>query len=196
MNDFEAEDSVLTETDSPLAKFEYQTFGPFLIASNQDLSSIAIANDFWDEVEETHPGLRSAIGVYVFVKHATKKSFLVPWYVGKTEKGFEKRFRQHKKLFAKLLQRNGRTAVFLIARIRRNSPKFMGQRKTLPSNEILETMLIERCLHLNAKLYNASKVKFVKGLVVPGFINQASGKPNLAARQFRSVLKSAAPEEF
>jgi hypothetical protein len=54
---------------------------------------------------------------------------------------------------------------------------------------ILETMLIERCLDINPKLFNASKTKYVKGLVVPGFRGRPKGKPNDSALQLKRMLK-------
>src|ERR1017187_3987026 len=117
------------------ANFVYQTFGPFKLTSRDDLSSQTIAGDFWDELDDKHAGLRSAIGIYLFAVRATKKSPLTPWYVGKTEDSFERRFRGHKKLFEKLLNKNGTVALFLIARNRGRSKEFMGVRKDLKSND-------------------------------------------------------------
>ena len=176
-------------------KFAYQTFGPFKLTSRDDLSSQLIANDFWDELDDRHPELRSAIGIYLFAIQATKKSALTPWYVGKTEDSFERRFRGHKELFEKLLNKNGSVVLFLIARNRGRSKRFMGVRKVLESNDVLETMLIERCLDLNPKLFNASKTRYVKGLVVPGFRGKPKGKPNDSARQLKQMLGSSAHKE-
>jgi len=183
-------EAILEETAT--AKFVYQTFGPFKLTSRDDLSSQTIAGDFWDELDDKHPGLRAAIGVYLFAVQATKKSALTPWYVGKTEDSFERRFRNHRKLFEKLLNKNGSVVLFLMARSRRHSKKFMGARKDLPSNDVLETMLIERCLHLNPKLFNEDKTRYVKGLVVPGFRGKPRGKPNDSARQMKQMLGSSA----
>jgi hypothetical protein len=177
-------------------KFVYQTFGPFKLTSRDDLSSQPIANDFWDELDDKHPGLRSAIGIYIFSVQATKRSALTPWYVGKTEDSFERRFRGHRKLFEKLLNKNGSAVLFLIAKSRRHSKEFMGVRKVLESNDVLETMLIERCLDLNPKLFNASKTKYVKGLVVPGFRGKPKGRPDYPARQLKQMLGSSAHKEI
>ena len=187
----------MTEIDveeTPITKFEYLTFGPFHLGAEDDLSSLLIADDFWDEIEEKYPGLRAAIGVYIFSVKSTKRSSLTPWYVGKTDRGFERRFHQHKTLFSKLLVKTGSTSVFLIPRLKRGSAQFMKQRKKLTSNDVLETVLIERCLELNPMLLNDSKVKYVRGLVVPGFKGAIAGKPKAPAKQLRAMLNGTIPK--
>jgi hypothetical protein len=186
--------------DSALTKYEYRTFGPFPLSSTDDLSSTSIAKKFWDGVDKKHDKLLSAaIGVYVFAVKATKKSAYMPWYVGLTHKGFKRRFGNHKRLFAKLLSKRGRLSVFLIARIDRDSTEFMKSRKYVKSSDILETMLIERCVELNPQLFNALKVKHVKGLVVPGFKPGLKGKkvgaPRASAREFSLLLNGKPSEE-
>ena len=176
-------------------KFPYETFGPFPF-SEGDLSSPTSMNAFWNDLDVKHPGLRSAIGVYIFAVQATKRSTLKPWYVGKTDKGFEGRIRSHKKLFAKVLNKNGHAAFFLIARLNTSSTKYMGPRKLLPSNEILETMLIERCLETNSKLFNAKKINYVRGLTVPGFKGKTKGKPKNAAKHLGHMLSKTKHKEL
>jgi len=170
-------------------KFPFETYGPFPIGSDLDLTSRLDANDFWDNIDEMHPGLRSAIGVYIFAVQPTKKSKLIPWYVGKTERGsFERRFRNHRLLFDKLLSRNGKQHLFLIARIKPGGKTFMKPRKKVPSIDILETMLIERSIDVNGNLYNESKVVHVKGLIVPGFKGKTAGKPKSSAQELKRML--------
>jgi hypothetical protein len=177
-------------------RYAYKTFGPLRLGSGVDLSYLPIANDFWNDIDETHPGARSATGVYIFVVKASKRSRLKPWYVGMTDITFENRFHNHTTLFGKLAGKKGNVSVFLIARLKPGSKSLIAGPKKSESNDILETMLIERCLDLNPKLFNASKVKHVKGLLVPGFKGKKVGKPKAASRQLDFMLRKIKVEEF
>ncbi len=181
---------------SPGPRYAYKTFGPLRLDEGVNLSDRPIADDFWNEIDERHPGVRSATGVYIFVVQASKRSRLRPWYVGMTDRAFESRFHSHNALFDKLASKRGKVAVFLIARLRPGSKSLFVGIKESKSNDILETMLIERCLDLNPKLFNASKVKHVKGLLVPGFKGKKVGKPKAAARQLDYMLCKKKPKEF
>jgi hypothetical protein len=175
--------------------FPYETYGPFPIASLDDLSSRALSSNFWDDLDEKYPGVSSAIGVYIFAIRSQRTSPFRPWYVGKTDRGFQRRFHNQGSLFRKLMDKNGEAFVFLIARRNQTSTEFMGSRKGLGSNNVLETMLIERCLEVNPKLLNANKVNYVRGLVVPGFKGKTVGKPKSSARQLRTMIKLSVSKE-
>jgi hypothetical protein len=177
-------------------RYAYKTFGPLRLGAGVDLSYLPIANDFWNDIDETYPGVRSATGVYIFVVQASKRSRLKPWYVGMTDITFENRFHNHTTLFGKLAEKKGKVAVFLIARLKPRSKSLIVGPKKSESNDTLETMLIERCLDLNSKLFNASKVKYVKGLLVPGFKGRKVGKPKAGARQLDFMLHKIKPENF
>jgi hypothetical protein len=70
-----------------------------------------------------------------------------------------------------------------------------SRKRDLKSNDVLETMLIERSLEVNRELLNANKVVIVKGLVVPGFKKDGAGKLSSSAQTLRLVLSSRKSKE-
>ena len=79
----------------------FEIHGPHRLEPN-DLTNTKVSTRYWNKVEETAPGLRSAYGCYVFAK--MNAGNFKPWYVGKTDISFEQECSTiHKLLFLKEL---------------------------------------------------------------------------------------------
>jgi len=171
---------------------DFETYGPFLFAREAEYVSRDALRDFWDEVEETARGLEDAVGVYVISVRG--RGSLKPWYVGKTDKGFRKRFAQHAfelKLFSSLhgAAPHGAIEVHLLARMTPRRKGFRAPaRKKVPSIDRLEDLLIGTCYSRNPLLLNTSKLSYKKRLRVPGYLHDKPGKPSGAASSLRSLL--------
>jgi hypothetical protein len=175
-----------------LGEFEFRTYGPFSLEREQSIISRDALEEFWNEVEENAKGLGEAVGVYVI--SIRNKSSAIPWYVGKTDRGFRKRFAQragHSKLFSKLQSEvpRGTVEIHLLARMTAKRKAFKGPGKQkLRSTDRLEELLIGTCYSKNRKLLNLQKMMFHKRMRVPGYLNDSQGKPNEAALSLRSLL--------
>jgi hypothetical protein len=176
-------------------EYEFDTYGPFVLERKASELRPGALEKFWTEVEKKHPGLDVGIGVYI-IGSRQKGRPVKPWYVGKTDRGFRRRFNQHargKKVFPALSEAapNGDLAVFLIARLTPNTNAL--KRRTigrLNSIDALEFMLIGSCLSTNKRLLNAKKMSLHKGLVVPGYLNAKRGKPNASAKHLKNMLQN------
>ena len=182
----------------------FDTLGPFPLKRKKGWVDIDDVDAFWASSElEKHEGIDSAIGVYII---ATRKGDAPPkpWYVGKTERGFRRRFLEHVKhgtAFNPVAEHayNGHLQVFLL--VRKNSTGHFAKAHPYPASrptvakkkrhksiDRLEFALIGACYVKNKKLLNVSQRTFHATLHVPGFLNSA-GKPSNAARLLKSMLK-------
>src|SRR4051794_5399096 len=100
---------------------KFVTYGPYEMPRRNGL----IDNDndtkafFWNEIDSFDRGLADAIGCYVFTIRSRGGGSL-PWYVGKTERGFRAEcFQSHKLVYYNqaLAERVGIPQLFLIPKI-------------------------------------------------------------------------------
>lgn len=66
---------------------QFRVHGPFDLPRNSNSlinNSASAKKVFWDQIENTCPGLPDACGCYIFVVKARRGS--LPWYVGLTTK--------------------------------------------------------------------------------------------------------------
>jgi len=175
---------------------EFNTFGPFEVRKKSGSDIKDDLTSFFELIDEKHPGLSSASGVYVLCKqngNAAPK----PWYVGRTtaSRGFKGRFWEHyhNDFYARLNETapNGKLVGFLLARMNAGGRSFRTARASdLKSINMLEFLLIGACLTCNESLLNASEKAFHRGFHVPGYLNKKPGKPNKAAQAFAEMLNS------
>jgi hypothetical protein len=172
----------------------YDTFGPFeLEREGGQVPPEALASFWKNRKTDSVKGLDGAVGVYIFCVQAKKVADLKPWYVGRTDKqGFKKRFSQQHLHFRQVLDKakNGTLQIYLIA-LKAPGNKRLRKPTTnkITANNWLESMLITSCLDRNKQLINASKVKHLKTLVVPGYLNNKVGKLSLSAASLKKTLK-------
>jgi len=173
--------------------FIYETYGPFDVERDSNKLRKSALDAFWKDCNSKYPGLSGAVGVYIVAVKAKANAVSKPWYVGKTDKqGFQKRFSQQLNHFGDILDKakNGTVQVFLIARRTPNRGAFMKTRSTaLRENNDLETMMIGSCLKRNRSLINDRKVKHLKEIEVPGYLNNGRGKMHKAASELNRMVK-------
>jgi hypothetical protein len=167
----------------------YETYGPFSLAGENADHLGRPSSDFWEFVEDRHPGISTAIGVYVIAVRKSKAKSL-PWYVGMTERGFEGRLSQHRTTFAKIaIASNGGTQeLYLLARRKLQADGFIKVSKNKrPGVHFLERRLVDTCLKRNPELLNGQLVNHLKHTVVPGYLNDR-GKRSPAAASFNALI--------
>ncbi len=170
----------------------FSTYGPFELS---DMSSAGIIKLF-ESIQKTNKNLQYGIGVYI-VAARDKDGALVPWYVGKTDNEFGKRFMQHFKglRFYKLLAERGPLSFFLIARITptgklKKVTDRMRERPGLKSIDRLEFALIGSCSSLNPELSNKREKSFHTIMHVPGYWNSSVENYDDAARELAAMLRT------
>ncbi len=179
---------------------QFDTIGPIPFpGQSEDFDEKVVARWFKEVVEaKAGEGLDSAVGIYIVAKQIGSRP-PVPWYVGKTEAGFLRRFKQHariKKGFGDLRQipKGGKLVVFLFPL--RTGKKAKFQKAPKKKNSILaikklEEMLIRSCLIANGQLLNVSQKRLHQDISVPGYIGNAASSSSDAAISLASMFKSS-----
>jgi hypothetical protein len=171
----------------------YQVFGPFNLRKSGKLVDKHYRKDFWGDVERRQPGLPSAVGCYVFGIKAAKGA--LPWYVGRTEKHDFKgeTWTPHKlNLYNEALnsrkKKKGTPQLFLIARHTKGGKFAKPTKSGIGDVRALENLLIGTCLLRNRHLLNAKQTKHLRGIVVPGYMNEHPGARPKPARELAILL--------
>jgi hypothetical protein len=174
---------------NPVTK--YQVFGPFRVPRNGTLVDKHGYNKFWADIGQNNPGLQRAVGCYIFAVRAAKGE--LPWYVGKTERGSFKgeTWSPHKlNLYNESLnsRKKGTALLYLIAR-RTRVGRFAKPRKAGRGDiRAWENLLIGICLLRNRDLLNVKQTKHLRGIVVPGYMNERPGARSAPARRLAKLL--------
>ena len=171
----------------------YEAFGPFVLDRQGNKLAPNALNEFWAQrVLDSVEGLCGAVGVYVIAVQSESRE-LKPWYVGRTDKqGFKKRFTQKHLHFREVLdaEKHGQLVIYLLAMKAPGGRKFRKTTRTkIAANDWLESMLIGSSLHLNKKLINASKTKYLKTMIVDGYLNDAKSKQTAAGKSLKDMLQ-------
>lgn len=172
---------------------KYEVYGPFWSPRAEAEAKGEALKVFWDEIEDWHPGLPRAVGIYIF--STCHGSNFTPWYVGKTNAitGFRGEIFQTHKLnhYVSAGQRKrGYPAIHLIAKIEPNRENFCraSQRSGREIDE-LETVMIGMALRANPSVQNSKKTWFNKTCIVPGIIGPPIvGRPSEAVNTLRNTL--------
>jgi hypothetical protein len=169
----------------------YEIFGGFEIPRKSHKRAVAGPGDiqtFWKEVEAKHSGLQNAFGCYVFAIRAGRGT--LPWYVGKTCKGFKREcFELHKlRHYDDALTdiTRGTPLLYFVARV---TPR--GSFSTSPSEKeaaFVESTLIGMALKRNTALKNVSGAKFLSEIHVPGLVNPKKGVQPRHVREFTALF--------
>ena len=171
----------------------YEVHGPFWAPRAETEASGSALRLFWDEIDDTVPGLSKAIGIYVF--STCHGDNYTPWYVGKTNSkaGFRGEIFQKHKLnhYVTAGQRKrGYPAIHLMAKVEPSRGNFCrpSQRSGREMDE-LETVMIGMALRANSHVRNAKKTWFNKTCHVPGIIGSPiNGRPPEAVTSLRNAL--------
>lgn len=175
--------------------FTIKTFGPIPIHQRNGEANIS---DFLARVNAQKRDLSEANGLYIFAQPNTS-SGSIPWYVGKTTKSFERRFRSHfgpdraiktpnaktRKVIKRIQEKTNRDVqleVFLIAIL---SGRKGAAAKLTDSREkwirFLETALIGACFAINPDLRNEQDTHLFRKVPVPGFLDQGLTRDEAAS---------------
>lgn len=171
----------------------YRVFGPFEIPRVGTMVDSHAKKSFWTDVEREHGRLSNAVGCYVFAIRAAKGA--LPWYVGKTEKGSFKgeAWTPHKlNLYNEALHERGKgkPLLYFIAKNTKGG-KFAKPRKGgIGDIRALENLLIGACLRRSSHLLNARQTKHLRGITVPGYMNEQPGARSKPAKDLAKLLGS------
>jgi hypothetical protein len=173
---------------------QFETFGPYSLKTVDGAVARVNLEDMWKAADPNETGLCDAVGIYLVARKNSKDN-LIPVYVGMTEAGFRKRFKQHvhgKKGFVKISDSKGESSleVFFIALM---TPSDHFRKPVKGSNKVLairhlETMLIGACLRLNKHLLNTSYKALYRALNVPGYLDSGVQDRSKAAAQLAALL--------
>lgn len=165
----------------------FDVYGPYPLPRDKHIISRdkKKRRKFWDDkVNNDHPQLSKACGCYVFL--VGKKA----WYIGKTDKSFEKECLQpHKtELYAEALQNHkSKPRLILVASLtkkdRFTAPRKRKGKRGLKSIDLLEKLLIFVALQHNKELLNSSNTAKLRKMNVPGFTNSRRGQGRATAVQ-------------
>ncbi len=127
---------------------------------------------------------KNRIGVYVFGVH--RKGGAVPWYVGKTTRGFiDEIFSSNNvKKYNKVLIESGKPVVFLIVH-----PK-LGRGRGVPATKQIgeiEDFFVKLCYEKNKALLNKQLIPKVTRWVVKGVIG-TPGRAGKTAERFKKMV--------
>lgn len=114
-----------------------------------------------------------------------------PWYVGMTAAGFKNECFQAPKqnyYHKALLARQGVPYLHLIALVTPTQRFVRSPGNQVSAIEFLEKTLIARALDKNPELMNVRDTKFLKELVVEGFIKGGPGSPDRATLELKKIL--------
>jgi hypothetical protein len=170
---------------------KYRVFGPCEIPRDGTLVDSRAKGRFWKDVEREYPRLSGAVGCYVFAIRAAKGSR--PWYVGKTEKSSFKgeTWSPHKlNLYNEALNQRGKgkPLLYFIARHTRGGKFAKARKGGIGDIRALENLLIGTCLLRNSKLLNAKQTKHLRGITVPGYMNEQPGARPKPAKELAALL--------
>ena len=173
----------------------FKTYGPFQLPRSAGVVDAACLKMMWgDEASSLPEGLNDAIGIYIIaVQTGSKKP--IPLYVGRTERGFESRFKQHvssKKIFASLgnVPEKAKLLVFFIAlhTPSRGAFRKRAKRDAVRAIKALEFMLIGKCL--NSELLNTSQSTVHRALQGLGYLNDQALIRDDSSAQLAEMLVS------
>ena len=141
----------------------------------------------WNEVLDIDAA--DAPGLYIFSLKAGRG--ITPWYVGKASKqSLKKEIITSDKILkfnSVVREKSGTPMLTLLPRhtkIKLSLSK-IGSHKEI---DIIETMLIARCLEKNPNLINIQKTTIYKTLSIYGMLNSPRGAPRQDVKDFRDVI--------
>ncbi len=175
---------------------KFEIYGPFELPKDTDKNSRDFIdlgkeaiNKFWSEIEEEVQGLKDACGCYIFVVNNK------PYYVGKAEKqtfkdecftdNKEKHYRKASKTIKK-----GSPRLYFIAKKTEGRDRFAKPSKRGHRDiEFLENFFIALAVERNINLTNSKNTRFIRNIIVPGFLNTGKGQPKEAHQNLKNVFK-------
>ena len=174
----------------------FGTYGPYHLRREANVITTTTLDLLWSKASFVIPG----IGVYIIASKRGNK--LTPWYVGKTDKGFMKRFYQHLRgnhLFPRLssVVPDEDLVVIFLARHTAGGKLKKARRlnattktKAIPTIDRLEYDVLKKAHARNSALVNKSKRVYLAQLSVPGFSGPHREEDTTSANALRNLLES------
>lgn len=169
----------------------FKIYGPYPIKLDDYGNIPASLTEFWDTIEESHDGLSTARGCYVFGISSSGGKRIAPWYIGKTNRQtfdaecFKSHQRNHYSKAINYYQR-ARPHLYLIPQLT-NSGRF-STAKVSNSIAFVETYLIGFGLWANEELLNKRDTKLYREIELPGFLNSKTGKPGKSSNELQRTF--------
>lgn len=174
---------------------EYEVHGPYELPKDKDKNSRDFIdfekeaiNNFWETIEKEAKGLKNACGCYIFTVND------IPYYVGKAEKQsfadecFSSHKKEHYRKATKKVQR-GKPCLYFITKITKARGAFAKPSKNHHKDiDFLEKFFMALALEKNPNLTNEKHTRFIKNIIVPGFLNTKPGQPKGAHQKLKKVL--------
>ena len=180
---------------------QYKAYGEFLVPlghpdprhQKTTIDKAALPN-FWSSVDEMHPGLSSACGIYIFGMRAG--GGFTPWYVGKcnAKSGFKRECfsREKGSKYEEFLKRpeiqRGTPVLFLLPKLGTKLPFAKFSARHDPEIGWLEKEFIQLGILANPKLINRQSTRWVRQMVIPGVMNSPPGRHDEPTRKLRRLL--------
>jgi hypothetical protein len=172
----------------------YTIHGPFAVPeqTNGNVARSAIAKrTFWAEIDQREEGLSSACGCYIFAVRAARG--IKPYYVGLAEsQPFAREcFGSHKvNIYNDVLaSRNAGTPILMLIAKRTHQGRFA---RPSPNGHkdasFLESILIGAVIDKNPGIMNIGRTRFLRGMVVPSFMNSPRRRPTVPEQAFKVAI--------
>jgi hypothetical protein len=176
-------------------RVKYVLHGPFelKLANTSSLVEASFA-DFWGRKQEQT--LAKAVGVYVWIRDANGDR--LPWNVGLTDKGFEKRFKQKKVIFADFANEHPAekvVQVYLLVLSTKGNKLRRPSKGEIASNEWLEKVLIGAAIAVNPEVRNTASSKYFRNAEVEGFMNDGASSRSAKAQAFNKIFQPVSKKE-
>lgn len=169
----------------------FQTFGAFPVPLDAHENIPDDLSELWVQVEQRKSGLSRAKGCYVFGIKTSGGRSILPWYIGKTTRSFDREcFQPHKRvIYGKALSYYKRAIphIFLISRLTRGGALYKGAGSR--ATDFLERHLISLGLQVNSDLLNKRDTTLYREVQLRGILNSDGGKPDKAASALRLALR-------
>lgn len=175
-------------------KVNYSIHGPFEVPRQPNGNVIRSAADkrrFWAELDQLDDGISTACGCCLFAVRAARG--IKPYYVGVAESQTfaDECFESHKvNIYNDVLAaRNAGTPIFILIAKRTPQGRF-----SVPSPnghedaKFLESLLIGAALEKNPDIMNIGRTRFLRGMIVPSFMNSQQRPPTLPERAFKTAI--------
>jgi hypothetical protein len=171
---------------------KFEPYGPFELPRSNGGVDRDQRYKFWESIEKKHPSMPDTVGCYIFALKAAKG--FKPWYVGMTEKLSlkEETWKPEKLLnYGEVIRKHkGTPVLFLLAKLTKKGRFAKPTKRKIGAVKALEEMLIAICLQRNSELLNKKMTRSLKGLQVPGYLNESPGARSKNAKALAKLLNT------
>jgi hypothetical protein len=168
-------------------------YGPLEVPVTDGTVDASQLKKWWHDIDfdGKHTYLPAAYGCYIFALRTGSK--LVPWYVGRTRASFKGEIlTRHKRWIVEEVlktSKRGKLVVIFLARTTSKGKLRRGDRRSAtPEVKFLEDALIGACVARNPELMNKSQTRYLRQIVVPGFLNDQGARRSASSRVIAEIV--------